>query len=175
MEIRKYKGNFDVLTLQLNDDGSVTGEYQSNGKLKGDIKDNLFVGVWENKGKVGEIQFKLIDDKLNGSWKIGYGGGPMKGLWKGELIKSESNKNTEYNKCPYCESDVHFYTGYSQLFRYEAQTIDNNGQCLDNVPILDRMDRVDEVFDETFYLCSNGECMYEWKTFSDLIEAHDED
>jgi hypothetical protein len=175
MEIRRYKGNFDTLTLQLYDDGSATGEYQANGKLKGEFKDDQFIGIWENKGKIGKIKFKLIGNKLNGSWKVGYKDGPMKGLWKGELIVSDLSQNMEYNKCPYCESDVHFYTGYAQLYRYEAQSIDNKGQCIDEVQILDRMERVDEVFDETFYLCSNGQCMYEWKTFSDLIEDHEEE
>lgn len=37
------------------------------------------------------------------------------------------------------------------------------------------MDLVDEVFDETFYLCLNVKYRYELKTSSDLIEAHNEE
>lgn len=92
----KIKGNFGVLTLQI--DGTVlTGKYQSNGKLKGDFLNNVFKGQWENKGMEGLIEFTITDNKLEGSWKKGLESGPMKGRWIGEIVEDNYEEENNFN------------------------------------------------------------------------------
>lgn len=84
----KFKGNFGELELSI--DGHVaTGKYQENGTLSGEYTDNIFKGLWHNKGLSGLIEFSIIDGKLDGRWKKGIEPGPMKSKWEGNLIEEE--------------------------------------------------------------------------------------
>lgn len=70
--------------------------------------------------------------------------------------------------CPSCSHDVHWYEGHLELDTYLAYSCDQNGSALEEVDILPRMDRVDEVLDEKFYMCSNGNCMMIWEDEKDI-------
>jgi len=84
----KFSGNFGELTLIINGT-EATGTYQEKGVLKGEFINNTFKGQWENKEMEGLVEFKIIDNKLEGNWKKGLEAGPMKGKWEGELITKE--------------------------------------------------------------------------------------
>ena len=65
-------------------------------------------------------------------------------------------------KCPECGKDIHFYWGDINNDTYRAYFVDSEGQKTEETKILPRMDRVDEVKDESFYMCSGGNCMTTW-------------
>lgn len=95
----KFKGNFGVLTLQINGT-EATGTYQENGTLKGEFINNTFKGQWENKGMEGLVEFTITDDKLEGNWKKGLEPGTMKGKWIGEIVEDnyeQSEGDNRYN------------------------------------------------------------------------------
>ena len=62
-------------------------------------------------------------------------------------------------KCPECGKDIHFYWGDINNDTYRAYFVDSEGQRTEETKILPRMDRVDEVKDESFYMCSGGNCI----------------
>lgn len=88
----KFKGNFGELELSI--EGNVAnGKYQENGTLSGEYTDNVFKGVWHNKGLSGLIEFSIIDGKLDGRWKKGIEPGPMKSKWEGTIIELKKVEN----------------------------------------------------------------------------------
>jgi len=88
----KFKGNFGELTLNINGT-EATGTYQENGTLYGEFMNNTFKGQWKNNGMEGLVEFKIINNKLEGSWKKGLDSGPMRGKWEGELLEIGSFKS----------------------------------------------------------------------------------
>ena len=70
--------------------------------------------------------------------------------------------------CPSCLHDVHWYEGHPELDTYLAYSCDQNGSALEEVELLPRMDRVDEVKDDRFYMCSNGDCMMVWEEENEI-------
>jgi hypothetical protein len=86
----RFKGNFGELELLI--EGKVAnGKYQENGTLTGEYTDNIFKGIWHNKGLSGLIEFSIIDGKLDGKWKKGIEPGPLKSKWEGQIISDQSN------------------------------------------------------------------------------------
>ena len=73
-------------------------------------------------------------------------------------------------KCKECGSDIHLYIGDTDIDKYMAYSIDENGEMDCDTDILPRMDRVDEVYDEEFYMCSNGDCMKVYRDFEELLK-----
>jgi len=73
-------------------------------------------------------------------------------------------------KCTLCSNDVHWYWGDINCDTYRAYDCDENGERTDETTILPRMDRVDRVEDESFYMCSNGSCMMVWQTEKEITE-----
>ena len=71
-------------------------------------------------------------------------------------------------KCPECGKDIHFYWGDINNDTYRAYFVDSEGQRTEETKILPRMDRVDEVKDESFYMCSGGNCMTTWDDLDEL-------
>ena len=70
--------------------------------------------------------------------------------------------------CPSCSHDVHWYEGHPELDTYLAYSCDQNGSVIEEVELLSRMDRVDEVKDDRFYMCSNGDCMMVWEEENEI-------
>jgi hypothetical protein len=124
----KFKGNFGELELSI-DGHAATGKYQENGTLSGEYTDNIFKGVWHNKGLSGLIEFSIIDGKLDGKWKKGLEPGAMKSKWEGyQLVKEKVEKELEANnkelefvkKNNSTEKKVSSEPGYlSQLYQNE--------------------------------------------------------
>ena len=121
----RFKGNFGELELSI--EGNVAnGKYQENGTLSGEYTDNVFKGVWHNKGLSGLIEFSIIDGKLDGRWKKGIEPGPMKSKWEGNLIEEEIELEVNIKELEYVkknnatEKKVSSDPGYlSQLFQNE--------------------------------------------------------
>jgi len=90
----RFKGNFGILELSI-DGKNVTGVYQKDGELSGELIDNIFKGKWKNKGFEGLVEFTIIDNELTGSWKKGMESGPMKGKWHGKLIEDDDTISAE--------------------------------------------------------------------------------
>ena len=78
------------------------------------------------------------------------------------------NLGKEFMSCPHCACDVHWYEGHPELDTYLAFSCDQEGSTIDEVELLPRMDRVDEVKDDRFYMCSNGNCMMVWEEEKDI-------
>lgn len=94
-----FKGNFGTLILSVSEH-TASGFYQNGGELSGEFINNSFNGKWKNKGFEGLIEFSIINDELIGTWKKGLDKGPMKGKWKGKLIKEDPNKNERSIELP---------------------------------------------------------------------------
>jgi len=75
-----FKGNFGELDLKI-DGKTATGVYQKSGTITGEFLQNKFIGKWQNKEMEGLIEFTILNDKLEGTWKKGLDPGPMNGKW----------------------------------------------------------------------------------------------
>jgi WD40 repeat protein len=81
------------------------------------------------------------------------------------------NRNGPALKCPSCgKRHIYFYHGVPARDTYYAYEVDpDNGRPGDDVEICPRMDRVDEIRAETFYLCHD--CMSSWRTWDECKQA----
>ena len=73
-------------------------------------------------------------------------------------------------KCPKCKSDIHFYIGDTDEDTYRAFFVDEKGDQTIETEILPRFDRVDEVKEEEWWHCSNGNCGKYWEDLNELFE-----
>ena len=71
-------------------------------------------------------------------------------------------------KCPKCNSNIYYYWGDVDCDTYRAYLVDESGHKTDETTISPRMDRVDEVENEEFWMCSNQECGKSWDKLAEL-------
>jgi hypothetical protein len=81
---------------------------------------------------------------------------------------SNDNNNSD-NLCHNCNSEIHYIWGDISADTYRAYTIDKDGNRLDETEILPRLDRADRIEDESYYMCSNGDCMCAWDTKEEMF------
>jgi hypothetical protein len=112
-----FHGNMGELKLKITGT-KATGTYQGNGTLDGFFLDNTFKGQWKNKGMEGLVQFTILNNKLEGTWKKGLEAGPMKGKWEGDLQNGtdiEEKSNGAQNQWNIIYDIFAFYTFFSNL------------------------------------------------------------
>ena len=112
-----FNGNMGKLTLKIKGT-EASGTYQENGTLNGYFLNNTFKGHWKNKGMEGLVQFTILENKLEGTWKKGLEAGPMKGKWEGVLINDADNdakSKDEHNQWNIIYDIFTFYTFFSNL------------------------------------------------------------
>ena len=114
----------------------------------------------------------LYDSNKHGNWVLEDDGGKTK------VAKSDSNDVGNLDiTCPECGSPIVYYWGDIDSDTYRAYNIDENADMIEEeeVDISPRMDRVDEVKDEFFYMCSNHDCGWDWKTKEEFLNGDDDD
>jgi hypothetical protein len=85
-------------------------------------------------------------------------------------VSSEDNSESGNNLlCHNCNSEIHYYWGDINSDTYRAYTIDKGGNRLDETEVLPSIDRADEIKDESYFMCSNGDCMWAWDTKEEMF------
>ena len=85
-------------------------------------------------------------------------------------VSSEDNSELGNDLlCHNCNSAIHYIWGDISADTYRAYTIDKDGNRLDETEILPSIDRADEIKDESFFMCSNGDCMWAWDTKEEMF------
>ncbi len=88
---------------------------------------------------------------------------------------SEDNSASDNDLlCHNCSSEIHYYWGDINSDTYRAYTIDKDGNRLEETEVLPSIDRADEIKDESYFMCSNGDCMWAWDTKEEMFNRGNE-